>query len=130
MSPEQVHPGAVRASDIVAELRAALERALALGGRPVHRLGSAGTSVTFCVDGEPPAAVTLLLDRHPPVVVSGDEAAEIAIHLSSEQAIAFIRGELILPNEIMSGAVGARGPVRRYLGADPVLRALLLRVRD
>jgi hypothetical protein len=132
MSPDQVQQvGAlVRASDVAAELRSALGRALALGGRPVHRLGSAGTSVTFCVGGDPAAAVTLLLDRHPPVVVSGDEAAEIAIHLSPEQAAAFVRGELILPNEIMSGAVGARGPVRRYLGADPVLRALLLRVRE
>jgi len=114
---------------VAAELRAALERAVAFGGRPVYRLGSARTSVTFSVEGHPDAAVTLLLDRHPPEVLSGDEPAEVAIDFSREQAEVFVRGELILPNEIMAGAVLARGPVRSYLRADPVLRALLVRAQ-
>lgn len=122
--------GSARASDVADALHAALERAIALGGRPVHRLGSAGTSVTFEVGGNAADAVTLLLDRHPPAVHPGEEAAEITIHLTVEQGIAFTQGELILPNALMSGAVSASGPVRRYLGADPVLRALLGRVRD
>lgn len=131
MRVEQVQqPGSAGATDIAAELRAALERALGLGGRPVHRLGTAGTSITFEVGGDPAAAVTLLLDRQPPAIHSGDEAAEITIHLTAEQAVAFMQGELILPNALMSGAVRASGPVRRYLGADPVLRALLARARD
>lgn len=114
---------------VAAELRAALERAIAFGGRSVHRLGSARTSVTFSIDGHPDAAVTLLLDRHPPEVVPGHEPAEVAIEFSREQAEAFLRGELVLPNEIMAGAVLARGPVRSYLRTDPVLRALLVRAR-
>jgi hypothetical protein len=131
MSAEQVQdPGPAPAAHVAAALRAALERALALGGRPVHRLGSSGTSVTFSVGGDAGAGVTLLLDRHPPVVLSGEEAAEITIDLSPEQATAFLRGELILPNEVLSGAVRTRGPVRSYLRCDPVLRALMGRVRD
>ena len=114
---------------VAADLRAALGRALELGGRPVHRLGSAGTSVTFAIDDEPDPVVTLLLDRHPPEIRPGNEPAEVAIAFSRDQARAFLRGELILPNEILSGAVGTRGPVRRYLVADPVLRGLLARVR-
>lgn len=131
MRVEEVQqPGPKGASEIAAQLRAALDRAFALGGRPVHRLGAAGTSVTIEVGDDPAAAVTLLLDRQPPAVHPGDEAAEITIHLTPEQGVAFTQGELILPNELMSGAVRASGPVRRYLGADPVLRALLARVRD
>jgi len=107
-------------------LRAALERALALGGRPVHRLGSAGTSVTFTIAGSD--AATLLLDRHPPMICGGDEPAEIAIDLAEEQGERFLCGELTLPTDVLMGAVATRGPVRRYLALDPVLRALLARV--
>jgi len=129
MMVEPVHERPVAADDhidLAVELPSALERALAFGGRPVHRLGSAGTSVTFAVVADP-TAVTLLLDRHPPVVRGGEDPAEITIELSREQALCFLRGELKLPTEILSGTVTFRGPVRRYLGFDPVLRALLAR---
>ncbi|HEX6391787.1 MAG TPA: hypothetical protein VFZ89_20135, partial [Solirubrobacteraceae bacterium] len=66
-------------ADVASELHVALERALALGGRAVHRLGSAHTSVTYEILDEEGAAVTLLLDRHPPVVVNGEEPAEVTI---------------------------------------------------
>lgn len=112
---------------IASELAAALESALAFGGRPVYRLGSAHTSVTYEILGENVAAVTLLLDRHPPVVVDGDEPAEVTIGLTSEQAVRFTRGEMILPNELLAGHVVARGQVRRYLRVDPILRSLLER---
>jgi hypothetical protein len=106
-------------------LRASLERALAMGGRPVHRLGGAGTSVTFHVAGG--ESVTLLLDRRPPVVAPAGEPAESTVHLDAEQARQFARGELVLPNCLLSGTVDARGPIRKYLALDPVMRALLAR---
>ena len=107
-------------------LREALERALALGGRPVQRLGSAGTSVNFVVaSGD--SAVTLLLDRRPPEVTDGGQPAEVTIELTSEQALEFAAGNLMLPNKILAGEVAYRGPVRKYLTFDPVLRALLAR---
>ena len=112
------------------ELANALQRALALGGRPVHRLGSAHTSVTYEILDEEGAAVTLLLDRHPPVVVGGDEPAEVTISFTRAQAVRFMRGEMILPNELLSGKVGSRGPVRRYLRVDPILRALFERAHE
>ena len=111
-----------------ADLRPCIERALALGGRPVHRLGSAGTSVTFRVLPSEELSVTLLLDRHPPEVVDGSEPAEITIELDGDQAERFARGELVLPNCILRGEVACRGPVRKYLTLDPILRALLARV--
>lgn len=106
-------------------LRPSLERALGLGGRPVLRLGSAGTSVRFVVGGDVGGAVTLLLDRFPPVVVNGGEPAEITIELDVGQAELFVGGRLVLPNCLLRGEVGCRGPVRKYLGFDPILRALL-----
>ncbi len=111
-------------------LRESVERALDLGGRPVHRLGSAGTSVTFLVVEAEEMSLTLLLDRHPPEVVDGSEPAEITIELTPEQAARFARGELILPNCILRGEVPCRGPVRKYLAFDPILRALLGRASD
>lgn len=107
------------------DLRPCIERALGLGGRPVHRLGSAGTSVTFRVLPAEELSVTLLLDRRPPAVVDGSEPAEITIELDADQAHRFSRGELVLPNCILRGEVACRGPVRRYLAFDPILRALL-----
>jgi hypothetical protein len=111
-----------------AALQRALERALALRGRAVYRLGAAGTSVTFAIDDDPGGGVTILLDRHPPAVRPRAEPSELTVGLSREQALAFIRGELVLPNEIATGAVSAWGAARRYLRVDPVLRALLARV--
>jgi hypothetical protein len=113
--------------EVAAGLREALEQALAMGGRPVHRLGSAGTSVTFLLAGERDLSATVLLDRHPPEVTNGSEPAEITIELDAEQADDFIAGQLVLPNCIHQGQVLCRGPVRKYLSFDPILRALLYR---
>jgi len=117
-------------ADVASALTAALEAALALGGRPVYRLGSAHTSVTYEILGEDGAAVTLLLDRHPPEVVDGDEPAEVTISFTSAQAVRFLRGEMILPNELLAGNVASRGPVRRYLRVDPILRGLFGRAHE
>jgi hypothetical protein len=106
-------------------LRETVERALALGGPPVYRLGSAGTSVTFRTQGAEDDSLTLLLDRHPPQVTDASEPAEISIELSAEQARLFAEGRLVLPNRLLRGEVVCRGPVRKYLTYDPILRALL-----
>jgi hypothetical protein len=129
MSLDRVQENSTPA-DVASELALALERALAMGGRPVHRLGSAHTSVRYEILDEVGAAVTLLLDRHPPVVVDGDEPAEVTIGMTRAQVVRFMRGEMILPNELLSGKVSSRGPVRRYLRVDPILRALFERAHE
>jgi hypothetical protein len=117
-------------TDAASELVSALQHALALGGRPVYRLGSAHTSVTYEIVDEDGAAVTLLLDRHPPAIVDGNEPAEVTIAFTRAQAVRFLRGEMILPNELLAGNVTARGPVRRYLRVDPILRGLFARAHE
>ena len=114
--------------DVACELMVALEHALALNGRRVHRLGAARTSVTYEILDEAGGTVTLLLDRHPPIVVKVAQPAEITIGLTTAQAVSFIRGEMIIPNELLAGTVTARGPVRRYLRVDPILRGLLVQL--
>jgi hypothetical protein len=109
-------------------LRESLEQVMQLGGDQVRRLGSAGTSVTFSISDAPKASVTVLLDRQPPEVAADVEPAEITIELTAELAASFARGELTLPTRIFSGEVPYNGPVRKYLGFDPILRSLLGRV--
>ena len=108
-----------------AGLRARLERALASGDTRLSRLGAAETSVTFRNLDDPEASVTVLLDRQPPLVAGPDEPAEITIELTAAQAARFARGAFSLPNALVTGQAGHRGPVRKYLAVDPVLRGLL-----
>lgn len=103
-------------------LRAALTHALEQGGAGARRLRHALTSVRFVT---PSQSATLLLDRSPPTVTRGDEPAEIEIALTEEQAARFAAGALPMPAAVVRGAVRCRGPVRRYLEVDPILRRLL-----
>src|SRR5581483_3403444 len=103
-----------------------LRQALASDDPRIGRLGSAGTSVRFYVRDDPDQSATVLLDRSPPSVIDGDEPAEVTIELEAAQAERLARGSLSLPPLLLSGAVGYRGPVRKYLMVDPVLRALLV----
>jgi len=105
-------------------LRAALGRALQAASPAVARLAYAATSVTFAVP-EAGASATVLLDRRPPVLAGPEEPAEITIELSSDQAARFAAGSLCMPSAIVTGQVRARGPVRKYLEVDPILRRLL-----
>jgi hypothetical protein len=89
------------------------------------RLGMAGTSVSFQVPDAPEQSVTVLLDRNPPTVTSGEEPAEITIELSEDQASRLARGVLRLPPAMLAGQIAYRGPVRKYLMVDAVLRSLL-----
>lgn len=108
------------------KLRARLAGALARRDQPaVRRLRSAATSVTFRVEGS--GSVTILLDRDPPEVATDEEPAEIDILLSDEQAGAFSDGQLPLSMAIVGGEVECRGPVRKYLVVDAILRTILKR---
>jgi ABC-type transporter Mla maintaining outer membrane lipid asymmetry ATPase subunit MlaF len=108
-------------------LHRSLTLALASEQPAVGRLRYARTSVRFVVGGE---GVTLLLDRSPPAVGDADEPAEIEIDLSPEQAMAFARGGISLVEALIRDDVVARGPVRRYMEVDPILRRLLGLVDD
>lgn len=111
-----------RPSAVGGALRSALEGALSARDRRVGRLRHALTSVCFATEAE---AVTVLLDRSPPVVAAGEEPAEITINLSAEQAARFVAGALPLPAAVITGAVTHTGPIRRYLEVDPILQTLL-----
>lgn len=91
-----------------------------------RRLAKVGTTVSFVIDDEP---VTVLFDRRPPALAPRGEFGEIVFELDAERAHEFIRGELVLANAVLAGEVPARGPVRRYLAKDPILRALLAEER-
>jgi phospholipid/cholesterol/gamma-HCH transport system ATP-binding protein len=108
----------------LAVLRHALERAMRAADPGVGRLRHAQTSVRFEVR-DTPGAVTMLLDRDPPVVLDGDEPAEVTLVLDGEQAQRFAAGRLPIPTAIVLGDVAYEGPVRKYLEVDPILRRLL-----
>jgi hypothetical protein len=106
-------------------LRARLEQVLATGDPRLARLAAAGTSVSFYNVDAPSASVTMLLDRQPPGLGGAEEPAEITIELTSKQVTRFARGALSLPPALVTGEAPYRGPVRKYLAVDPVLRGLL-----
>ena len=104
---------------------ARIVRALASPDPRIRRLAAAETSVTFVNLDAPDDSVTLLLDRDPPVAAGGHEPAEITIEMSAKQYELFSRGAFSLPAALMAGQASYRGPVRKYLSVDPVLRGLL-----
>jgi len=110
-------------------LHARIERVLTARSRSVLRLGAAGTSVTFVIvhpEGDE-SHITLLLDREPPVLADGQDA-EVMIELDEAGAREFARGRLIMSNHLLEGHGRCRGPVRKYLAVDPILRGLLARL--
>jgi len=112
------------------EFRKRIETAVLDDDLAALRLGRSGTSVAFRVGDDAGSSATLLLDRQPPEVRDGSEPAEVIIELTPETAARFLRGELVLGTAIYSGLVTCRGPVRRYLGVDPILRGQLRRGHD
>ena len=106
-------------------LRERLGEGFAGGDPRLRRLSAAETSVSLQITDAPQSSVTVLLDRKPPSLAGGDEPAEITIELDEAQAERLARGGLSLPPALLAGQVGYRGPVRKYLMVDPVLRALL-----
>ena len=106
-------------------LRARLERALSTADPRLERLAHAMTSVCVRVTDDREESVTLLLDRNPPQVVDGTEPAEITIELTGSEAQAMADGELVLAPELYGGQIPYRGPIRKFLVVEPVLRAIL-----
>jgi len=105
-------------------LRHAHEQAFASGRRSVPRLVHAGTTVAFHVDGRPEESFSVRLDRRPCEVVDL-EPSEVELFLSPEQAHEAAQGSLSLVGAVLSGAVEHRGPVRRYLEVEPIIRGIL-----
>lgn len=103
------------------EIGAAVDRAIQCDMPGANRLSYAHTSVAFRLHGGE-ERVTLLLDRRPPQVAGPGEPAEIEIELSPDQASRFVAGELEVPAEIVAGRLVSRGPVRKYLEVDVMLR--------
>ncbi|WP_354700096.1 ABC transporter [Paraconexibacter sp. AEG42_29] len=117
--------GDVHPDVLVRRLRVALEAVLGEDDRDaVRRLKYAHTSVCFNVQGADDG-VTLLLDRTPPAVAPHGEAAEVVIDFTPEQAARFEQGTLHITGALEAGALTARGPLRRYLEVDPILRGAL-----
>jgi phospholipid/cholesterol/gamma-HCH transport system ATP-binding protein len=67
----------------------------------------------------------LLLDRDPCELGDESAKAEVEIELGAEQARALAAGRLPMTAALLSGAVTATGPVRKYLEVDPILRHAL-----
>jgi phospholipid/cholesterol/gamma-HCH transport system ATP-binding protein len=107
------------------ELHAGLTALLSSPSPVVRRLSYARTSVMFRVTGGRSPS-TLLLDRRPPELGGADEPAEIEIELTPGQAVDLVHGRFALPAAILRGDISFRGPVRKYLEVEPMVRALLL----
>jgi phospholipid/cholesterol/gamma-HCH transport system ATP-binding protein len=105
-------------------LRAALERALSSGFPEVSRLSYARTSVTFRIAGDGESA-TLLLDRTPPEIGDREQPGEVEIELAAGDIERFASGSMPMPTAVVGGTVHTRGPIRKYLEVDSILRHVL-----
>jgi len=121
---ESAHPEVLAGTPAMRRLATALHAAITADLPGANRLSYAHTSVRFCIRGVDDA-ITLLLDRTPPRLVAGGEPAEIEIDLAAEQAGSYLEGGLPIPAAVAAGLVEVRGPVRKYLEVDPILRARL-----
>jgi phospholipid/cholesterol/gamma-HCH transport system ATP-binding protein len=106
-------------------LHAGLAALISAPSPVVRRLSYARTSVMFRVTGGQSPS-TLLLDRRPPELGGADEPAEIELELTPGQAVDLAHGRFALPAAILRGDISFRGPVRKYLEVEPMVRALLL----
>jgi phospholipid/cholesterol/gamma-HCH transport system ATP-binding protein len=103
----------------------ALRRALEHDGDArVLRLTRMGSSVRFVIEGDD-TTLTLLLDRTPPVVTSGDEPAEITFSVPRDLVAELAFGRLPMAPAVIAGEVTGSGPIRQYLEIDPILQSLL-----
>jgi len=92
------------------------------------RIARARTSVQMLVvdpaTGEGRGPV-LVCDRPEPSLRRGGEPAEITVYLTPEQAGCFCRGDLKLSAALLTGAVRADGPARKFLVVEPIVRSLI-----
>jgi len=115
------------ADEMARMLRSRLEEALDLepGDSRRVRLSNGETSVAFTVRGADAEAVTVLLDRDPPTVAAPGEPAEVGIELKPEHVNDFVGGAISLGPLLLAGEAAYRGPIRKYLMVDAVIRGLL-----
>jgi phospholipid/cholesterol/gamma-HCH transport system ATP-binding protein len=107
-------------------LRETLDRSLRCELPEVSRLSYASTSVGFRVEGGEP--IVALLDRSPPTLAAQGVTAEIEITFAPGEADRFASGLLPMTAAVVDRRVITRGPVRKYLEVDPILRRLLAHV--
>ncbi len=124
LSGGPAHGGSADASALARALRDALAGVLTEDHEAVARLSYARTTVAFAIVGAR-ERVTLLLDRSPPAVAENGSPAEVEIELSAEQAQGLLDGTLHTPSALAAGGLSARGPLRKYLEVDPILRGML-----
>jgi phospholipid/cholesterol/gamma-HCH transport system ATP-binding protein len=119
-------PVAERAAEVrAAELRAAVARALESPEPVVGRLVYAKTSVRLAVGESDGPGVTLELNGDKPALGHDQADTAIEIVLGPDDAGDVAIGRLSILQLIAAGRATARGPVRRFLEIDPMLRRLL-----
>lgn len=109
---------------VSSDLRHAHQRVFASDRPAIQRLVHVPTTVAFRVDGRPEQSFTMRVDRRPCEVVDV-EPSEIEIVLSAVQAGRAATGALSLTAAILAGDVEVRGPVRKYLEIEPIIRGAL-----
>ncbi|MHB8691565.1 MAG: ABC transporter ATP-binding protein [Solirubrobacteraceae bacterium] len=108
-------------------LRSALAAVFATDSAEVRRLAYADTRVALRIAGDE-QTIVMLLDRQPCEVALG-ASADVELLLTPALAGRFLGGELSMTDAVVTGAIPAAGPVRRYLEVDPILRRLLKLLR-
>ncbi|WP_354698891.1 ABC transporter [Paraconexibacter sp. AEG42_29] len=106
------------------DLRQAHQRVFASGRPSIERLVHVPTTVAFNVQDRADQSFTIRLDRRPCEVVDL-EPSEIELFLSAKQAEAAVTGTYSLVAAILGGDVEFRGPVRKYLEVEPIIRGAL-----
>jgi phospholipid/cholesterol/gamma-HCH transport system ATP-binding protein len=117
-------PGAASSGTMTPDLRHAIQRAFASDRASIQRLVHVPTTVAFRVSDDPARSFTIRLDRRPCEVVDL-EPAEIEIDLLAAQAERAASGAFSFVSAVLAGEVGYRGPVRRYLEVEPIIRGAL-----
>ncbi len=100
---------------------------LALADRQVaERLAEADVRAVLELRDVPDAALTLLLDRDPPMVVAGspnDAAPTVRLTLDADDLDRMLADSTHLPMAILAGEVVFEGAVRKLLRVLPILRS-------
>jgi phospholipid/cholesterol/gamma-HCH transport system ATP-binding protein len=104
-------------------LQTALAAVFARDTAEVRRLAYADTRVALRLAGDE-QTIVMLLDRRPCEVALG-APADVELVLTPALARRFLAGELSMSRAVVTGAIPAAGPVRRYLEVDPILRQVL-----
>jgi phospholipid/cholesterol/gamma-HCH transport system ATP-binding protein len=125
MTAANVSDTVVHEPAVFTAINNALVTVFASGAPELTRLAYAEVAVALRITGDDATNVMLLNAR--PVKVEVNAPADVELRLDAELALRFLAGGLPMTDAVISGAVHTRGPVRRYLEVDPILRSLLRR---